>query len=110
MMKIALIIILCVHGCIHLIGFVQGFKLANIQELTLPISRNGGLLWLLSSVLLLFSAALVITGFTIWWKFALFGIILSQLLIFYSWQDAKFGSIANLFVGLAILIYIFSTD
>jgi hypothetical protein len=91
-------------------GFVKGFGIAEIQELTLPISKSGGLLWLLSSLLFMSSATLFAMQYEVWWKIALIGITLSQLLIFYSWQDAKFGSAANILVGLAILIFVFSAE
>ncbi|HBQ58773.1 MAG TPA: hypothetical protein DD671_03890, partial [Balneolaceae bacterium] len=103
-MKIILTILLTFHGLIHLMGFVKGFGLAEIPELTLPISQTGGILWLLSAVLFIIFTLFLLTEYMIWWKIALAGLILSQSLIIYSWQDAKFGSAANIFIGLAILV------
>jgi hypothetical protein len=37
-MKTAIIVIILLHGLIHLMGFVKSFGLADISELTLPIS------------------------------------------------------------------------
>lgn len=109
-MKITLTILLLIHGLIHLMGFVKGFNIAEIPELTLPISQTGGALWLLTSILFIISTVFLLTEYMVWWKIALAGLILSQSLIIYSWQDAKFGSAANIFIGLAILIVLFSAD
>lgn len=57
-MKTALIIITFLHGLLHLLGFVKGFELKVIKELTLPISKPMGLLWLAVTVLFLIYAIL----------------------------------------------------
>ena len=103
-MKIVIIAIILLHGLIHLMGFVKAFGLAEINELTLPISRTWGFLWLLTAILLVLSGILFWMNISAWWIPAIFGVLLSQGLVFAFWQDARFGSIPNLIV----LILIFS--
>ena len=45
-MKTAFTILLVVHALIHALGFVKAFGLAQLPQLTLPISRPLGVLWL----------------------------------------------------------------
>lgn len=103
-MKTAIIVILFLHGLIHLIGFVKAFGLAEISELTQPISRIWGLFWLFTAILLILTGVLYWMNLETWWIPAITGIILSQILVFAFWQDARFGSIPN----LIILIFIVS--
>ena len=106
-MKTALLLFVCLHGLIHLMGFVKAFKLAEITALSQPISTSSGLLWLLSALLFL--------GFAVGAFFekpyasylGISAVLLSQILIFTVWQDAKFGSIANLILLLAAIQMIF---
>ena len=103
-MKTAIIFIILLHGLIHLMGFVKAFGLAEISELTLPISRGWGILWLIAALLLILSGFLFWINQSAWWVPAIAGVILSQVLVFTFWQDARFGSIPN----LILLIVIFS--
>lgn len=108
MAKIFIIFIIFIsifHGLIHLMGFAKAFKLAEIKELTLPISKPAGLIWLLSALIFVVSAALLWGNQDMWWLVAVAGIVLSQILIFMYWRDAKFGTIAN---GIILLAVIFS--
>jgi hypothetical protein len=52
-MKIAFLIIVLLHGLIHLLGFVKGFELKEVKELTLPISKTLGIVWLTATILFL---------------------------------------------------------
>jgi hypothetical protein len=103
-MKTAIIILLLLHGLIHLMGFVKAFGIAEISELTLPISRGWGVLWLIAALLLILSGILFWTEQSAWWIPAITGVILSQVLLFAFWQDARFGSIPN----VLILIFLVS--
>ena len=103
-MKTAIIILLLLHGLIHLMGFVKAFGIAEISELTLPISRGWGVLWLIAALLLILSGILFWTEQSAWWIPAITGVILSQVLLFVFWQDARFGTIPN----VLILIFLVS--
>ena len=106
-MRYAFAFLLLAHGLIHLMGFAKAFKYAEITQLTQPISRTAGVFWLLAAVLFLVATALFFLQKDNWWMFALPAVLLSQGLIFTSWQDAKFGTIANVLivVGRFVLWY-----
>lgn len=102
-MKIAFIFVTLLHGLIHLMGFAKAFQLMDIEQLTVPISKTTGLFWLFTSILMLTSAAAYMLKTEWWWIIALLAVAISQMLIFMSWQDAKFGTIANLIILVFIL-------
>jgi hypothetical protein len=103
MLKIVFILVIAIHGLIHLLGFVKAFDMANITELSLPISKPMGMAWLVASVLFLTSAVLYIMSYRIWPFIAISAVILSQIIIFTAWGDAKFGTIANVIILLVAL-------
>jgi hypothetical protein len=49
----ALIGLLLLHGLIHLMGFAKAFGYAELPQLTQPIPREWGLVWLLSGGLVI---------------------------------------------------------
>lgn len=95
---------LLAHGLIHLMGFLKAYRFAEISQLVLPISKSAGFFWLTSSFLWLVAALLIILRKDAWWMVALPALILSQWLILTSWQDAKYGTIANVLVLLAGIV------
>jgi hypothetical protein len=103
-MRIAFALLLALHGLIHLLGFVKGFHLAEINQLQQPVSKTAALLWLLATLLFLTAAGIWLSGSNAGWMVLLPAVVLSQLLIFNNWQDAKFGAIANVMaiIGLAL--------
>lgn len=103
MIRIFFALILLIHGLIHLLGFAKGFKYAEVGQLTQPISRSAGALWGIAALLFATAAVLLWLRKDAWWMVALPAMILSQGLIFGSWQDAKFGTIANL-IALAGIV------
>ena len=104
MLNIIFIIITTVHGLVHLMGFMKSFNLAKIPQLTANISKPMGLAWLTAFVFFLFSSGLFIAKKEWWWLFAFIAVILSQILIITSWQDAKFGTIPNIIILLVVVI------
>lgn len=100
MLRYLLLLLLLIHGAIHLLGFVKAFQLASVDQLTQPIGRGAGVLWLLATLLFLAAAGLLLAGQGAWSALALAGILLSQILIFTAWSDAKFGTIANVIILL----------
>lgn len=103
-MKTIIIILLVIHGLIHLLGFTKAFNLAAVEQLTLPITKTSGVLWLLATLLFLAAALLFFPDKSFWWMPAVLAVGLSQYLIFGSWQDAKFGTIANVIILLAGIV------
>lgn len=101
-MRWLLFTLLILHGLIHGFGVAKAFGLAKLPQLTQPISRALGLLWLAASVAMIASAvALIVRPASFWWLGA-FAIVLSQIAILSAWQDAKVGSIANLIALLGV--------
>lgn len=103
-MKIALALIIAIHALIHLAGFAKAFDYANISRLTQPISKPAGLLWLIATLLFLAALIMLLLGSEVWWAVAAVATALSQILIFTSWSDAKFGTLANVIIMIALVI------
>lgn len=104
MLKIVFLILVAVHGLIHIMGVVKAFHLADIKELTLPISKPMGIIWLLAAVLFLATFILFLLHQPWWWMAAVPALVLSQLLIFVYWKDAKFGTLANVLILLPTIV------
>jgi len=100
MTKILFIIIAGFHGLIHLMGFVKAFHLAEIKDLTEPVSKPLGLFWFFT--FLLFTATIIqyLLKSEFWWLTGFIAILVSQALVIIFWQDAKFGTIPNLIILL----------
>ncbi len=107
-MSTALILLLVVHGLIHLMGFLKAFGLAALPQLTMPISRPAGVLWLVATLGMLVTAALVHVSPRWWWAAGAAAIVVSQGVIVGSWGDAKFGTLANVIVLVAVVLGFFS--
>lgn len=103
-MKYILIALLVIHGLIHLLGFTKAFGLAQPSQLQAAISQPMGILWFAVASLLIVSAGMVLMAVRWWWVPAAFGVVLSQILIFTTWNDAKAGTIANMILLVPILI------
>lgn len=103
-MRITFILILVFHGLIHLFGFSKAFGIYEFREITSDISKQMGILWLLTAIIFIVTLILYAAKFNFWWLFALIAIILSQILIIYFWKDAKYGTIANLIILFVSII------
>lgn len=101
--RIIIFIIMFMHGLIHLLGFMKAFKILELPQLTLMVSKPIGVFWLLSALLLLIASILVL--FKKEWVWMPSGMVLisSQILILLSWNDAKFGTIPNIIIFLFII-------
>ncbi|MFO0746558.1 MAG: DUF6544 family protein [Myxococcota bacterium] len=108
-MKIAIGIILVLHGLIHFMGFAKAFELADLAALSQPIGRPMGLVWLAAALLMLGAAAALFAGATWWWALAGVAVVTSQVAIFSAWSDARFGTIPNALL-LAGVIWGFLAD
>lgn len=103
MLKVLYAVILLIHGFIHLLGFVKGFELAKITQLTHPISKTAGVFWLINTFLFIGVAVVFLLRKDWWWILGFLAVILSQILIFTQWQDAKFGTIANIIILIPLI-------
>jgi hypothetical protein len=110
--RIVISIALLVHGLIHLMGFLKawGFPIAknfNIRAL-IALSANEskmvGLLWLLCCIGLVTTCIIFLLHKDWWWAVGAISLLLSQSLIILYWHDAKYGTLINVIILLAILI------
>ena len=60
-MRIVFAIFLVAHGLIHLLGAVKAFRVVDVPQLTLPIDRPLGVLWLLAAAMLFVTAIVFFT-------------------------------------------------
>ena len=104
MLRILLAIFILFHGIIHFLGFAKAFSLIEIPQLQRSIAKTVGIFWLLALLLFLLTFALILAQKTGWIYPAFTGIVISQILIFSSWSDAKYGTIANVIILLTLVI------
>lgn len=107
MLKTIFVFIIIIHGLIHFMGFANAFGYGNITQLTKEISKPMGILWFTTGLLFIICIALYLLKKDSWVYFALIAVILSQMLIVNSWQDAKFGTIANVIILTVLIIGFF---
>lgn len=96
------VVVLVVHGLLHLLGAAKGFGWAEIEQLKQPIGPAGAVLWLLAALLVLATAATLAVGApTWWWILAAVAAIVSQAAILTSWSDAKAGTVVTVLLVVA---------
>jgi hypothetical protein len=112
MLRIALAAVIFIHGLIHLMGFVNEWKLAEVKGLEagtlVPLSpamaKFTGGLWLLATLCFISAGMLFLLKREVWWVPAFTGVLLSQALVVLYWPSAKWGTIANVIILLAAII------
>lgn len=111
MTRLVLSSLFAIHGIIHLMGFAKEWNLGPNGRFSgktlLVLSENGakfvGTLWFIACLLLLISTISYYTEKSWFWMPASAGLLLSQGLIILYWQDAKWGTIANIIILVAIV-------
>lgn len=103
-MRIALLVLILIHGLIHVLGFVKAFELSEVKQLTQTISKPFGVIWLLAFILFVLAAILFAFKNSNWWLFGIIALVISQVLIILFWHDAKFGTIPNVIILIASII------
>ncbi|MFN3178348.1 MAG: DUF6544 family protein [Phaeodactylibacter xiamenensis] len=103
-MRFLLAFILLLHGIIHFFGFLKAYNFHQFEQLTQPIARHQGLLWLLTGLLFIGAVVLYLSGVQFWYGVAMAAVVLSQFLIFRNWGDARFGTAANLLILIPALL------
>jgi hypothetical protein len=88
------IVVVAIHGLLHLLGAVKGFGWADVPALGADIGPWLGLAWLGVALLMLAVAVLLARSSCPWWL-PLIAAILSQALILTAWQDAMAGTVVN---------------
>jgi hypothetical protein len=114
-MEIAIVLLLAVHGLVHLIGFLATWGLArpdsvsraptNLFHATFgsPFAQLLGLVWLVALAAFLTAAVLLIGDDAAWRFIAVAGVGVSMPLVALWWRDAPIGAVANALVLVAVL-------
>ena len=97
------VIVLVVHGLIHLLGVVKAFRLAELPQLTQPISPPFGVLWLAASLLFIATAVCLLVWPRWWRALGATAVGVSMAAIFSSWADARVGALANLVILIGVI-------
>jgi len=97
-MKYLFATILFIHGAIHLMGFAKAFGYGENLPLSIGISRGSGILWLVAFLLFAISGVAFLCKADWWLWIGMAAALLSMGLIITVWNDAKFGSIANIII------------
>ena len=101
-MRWALIGLLLLHGVIHLMGFAKAFGYAQLPQLTQPISREWGVVWLLAGALVVATAVTLAAGTRAYWMVGGLALVVSQVVIVTAWRDAWAGTAANAVLALVV--------
>ena len=104
MLKYLLAFIILIHGLIHFMGFTKPFNYRNITQISKEISKPSGMLWLLTAFLFIAATIILLVKKDAWIFVGLTAVIISQILIFTVWKDAKFGTIANIIILVAAVL------
>lgn len=95
--------LIVVHGLLHLLGAAKGYRLAALPQLTQQVSTGAAVAWLAAAVLMLAAAVTLMLAPHCWWIVGAIAVSISQGVILTAWLDARFGTIANLVILLAVL-------
>jgi hypothetical protein len=87
-------------------GFAKAFNYGNMKQLTIPISKTAGMLWLAAAFIFLAAVLLYLLKKEYWWALAVPAVMISQAVILLSWKDAKYGTIANVVILAVALLSI----
>lgn len=101
--RILLLLLLAGHGAIHLLGFAKAYGWAKVPALTLPIDKSMGALWAIAALLFAIAFVLLQLASDRWWIPAGIAVVLSQVLIVSHWRDARFGTLANILLLVAVI-------
>ncbi len=103
-MKIIFTLLVTIHGLIHFIGFAKAFGYGKIEQLTKEISKPIGMIWFITALALIIVAILFLLKKDGWSMLGIIAAIVSQVLIFTVWQDAKFGTIPNVIIIIVAIL------
>ena len=108
-MRWLLVALLALHGLIHFMGPAKALGLAELPQLTQPVSRVAAFGWAAAGLAMLAAGVALAAGSRAWWLLGLVAVALSQAMILTAWGDAKAGTVANVIV-LAGVVYGFASE
>jgi len=97
------VVVVIVHGLIHLLGAVKGFGWVDVSQLAEPIGSAMGAAWLAAAVLMVVTGVMLAIGSRGWWIVGAVAAVASQVVIMTSWSDAKAGTLANVILLTAVV-------
>jgi len=116
-MRIAIAILMAIHGVAHLPGFVAPWRLATLEGMpyrTTALSgaveigdagvRAVGVLWLLAAIAFWVAAAGAALDTRWWGTLALGAALASMMLCVIGWPDARIGLPVNLLIVTALVL------
>jgi len=111
MVRLIFSTIVVLHGLLHLIGFAREWNLGSPRRIagkklfaqSLDTSKTAGALWLAASALFLSAAIFYLLRKDWYWIPAAGGLVLSQTLIIIYWQDARYGTMVNAVILIAVI-------
>lgn len=103
-MRELLLILISIHGLLHLLGFVKAFRLARLDQMPHPISRINGIFWFVAACLVITTGLLFYFFVDGWWMVGLASVAVSEYVIIQDWEDAGLGSTLNILILLISII------
>ena len=102
-MRIAVSILVLIHGLYHCLRFMRSFAIANTAEFTNDSSKSMGLLWLVTGLLFIVTAMMIFLKKEVWALLIPIAVTVSQILIVTFWSDAKYLTVVNIII-LAVAV------
>lgn len=103
-----LILILLVHGLLHILGFATSFDLITPRKKWLTVTKShqiiAGISWLITGLLFILAAVLFYLKWEFYWLILLPAFIFSQILIVQYWSLDKYGTVINMIVLAVIMV------
>jgi hypothetical protein len=94
--------LLLLHGLVHLMGPAKAFGYAELPQLTQPISREWGVVWLLAGGIIVATAVMLAAGARSFWIVGGLALLVSQVLVMTAWRDAWAGTAGNVVLLLVV--------
>jgi hypothetical protein len=103
-----LILILLIHGLLHVLGFASTFDIITPRQKWLTVTKShqvfAGVAWLFTGLLFILAAALFYIEWEFFWLILLPAFIFSQVLIVLYWSLDKYGTVINMIVLVVIMV------
>lgn len=102
MLRVLLAMLLIFHGLVHFTGLARAFLPAHVPIFKTYINKSTGLDWALAGTFFVLSGLLLLLNNEYWWGVGGIAILISQVLIVFNWHDARFGTVANVILAIAV--------
>lgn len=103
-MKLVFIFLVIAHGLIHLLGFIKAFDWIPLKDFPSDVPKGIGYLWFCATLLFLVFALAYYLNWKYCWYIGSAAVLLSQVLIFLYWKEARFGTVPNLIILILALV------